>query len=225
MSCSPEVVSWQDECIREEVEEAALTLVALSQSSVERKNEWGGECEFIQTTPTTYCVGLCRARGAPVAEHAFFLYPRGKKLSNRECDTHDCKVMCSNHAISPYQTSTVGIIRYVCLGHPASVERKDEGARINVEFIKHTKWRGGAPPGSKGRDLYCFSANGFQREADCWHWWRDDDNIVRILGGGGSRRPKQPTVYYFKVKGRKLSSCLDKDQSKAWDLYNQYGRK
>jgi hypothetical protein len=37
MSCSPEVVSWQDECIREEVEEAASTLVALSQTSFERQ--------------------------------------------------------------------------------------------------------------------------------------------------------------------------------------------
>lgn len=104
-----------------------------------------------------------------------------------------------------------------------SVERQGEG--VEVEFIKKTKWRGGAPLGSKGRDLYRFSANGVQRETDCWHWWRDDDDIVRILGGGGSRRPKQPTVYYFKVKGEKISCCLDKDQSKAWELYNQYGRK
>lgn len=138
MSCDPELVSWQDECIREEVEEAALTLVALSR---------------------------------------------------------------------------------------APVERQDEGEVVNVEFIKHTKWRGGAPPGSKGRDLYLFSAIGVQRETDCWYWWRGDDNIVRILGGGGSRRPKQPTIYYFKVKEEKLSCCLDKDQSKAWELYNQYGRK
>jgi len=136
MSCDPELLIWQDACIREEVEEAALTLVALSRSLVKR--QYNG---------------------------------------------------------------------------------------VEVEFIKHTKWRGGAPPGSKGRDLYRFSANGVQRETDCWHWWRDDDDIVRILGGGGSRRPKQPTIYYFKVKGEKLSCCLDKDQSKAWDLYNQYGRK
>lgn len=128
MSCDPALVSWYDECIREEDEEAVLSLVALSQTSVERKDECECECEceFIQTTSPTYCVGLSRARGAPVAEHAFFLYPRGKKLSNRKRDTHDCKAMCSNHAISPYQTSTVGIIRYVCLGHPSAVERKDE---------------------------------------------------------------------------------------------------
>ena len=138
MSCSPEVVNWMNKCYEEADEEAALTLVALSQSSV---------------------------------------------------------------------------------------ERRDEGEGINVEFIKHTKWRGGAPPGSKGRDLYRFSANGVQRETDCWHWWRDDNDIVRILGGGSSRRPKQPTIYYFKVKGGKLSCCLDKDQSKAWEIYNQYGRK
>ena len=136
MSCVPELVSWQDECFREADEEAALSLVALSQSLVKR--QYNG---------------------------------------------------------------------------------------VEVEFIKRTNWRGGAPPGSKGRDLYRFSANGVQRETDCWHWWRDDDDIVRILGGGGSRRPKQPTIYYFKVKGEKLSCCLDKDQSKAWDLYNQYGRK
>lgn len=37
MSCDPELVSWQEECFREEDEEAALTLVALSQSSVERQ--------------------------------------------------------------------------------------------------------------------------------------------------------------------------------------------
>lgn len=219
MSCSPEVARWRDECGDEE---AALSLVALSQTSDERQ---GDEKVGVGFIPTTYCGMLCRARGAPVAEHAFFLYPRGKKLSNRKWDTHDCTVMCSNHAISPYQTSTVGITRYVCLGHPASVERQDEGRGVNVEFIKHTKWRGGAPPGSKGRDLYRFSANGVQRETDCWYWWRDDDDIVRILGGGGSRRPKQPTIYYFKVKVGKLSCCLDKDQSKAWDLYNQYGRK
>ena len=137
MSCSPEVVSWQDECYEEAGkgvdEEAALTLVALSQTPVERHDEGG----------------------------------------------------------------------------------------INVEFIKHTNRRGGAPLGSKGRDLYRFSANGFRREEDCWHWWRGDDNIVRILGGG---RPKKPTIYYFKVKGEKLSCCLDKDQSKAWEIYNQYGR-
>lgn len=136
MSCDPELVSWQDECFRKEDEEAALTLVALSQTSVER-----------------HCNG------------------------------------------------------------------------VEVEFIKNTKWRGGAPLRSKGRDLYRFSSNGVQRETDCWHWWRDDDDIVRILGGGGSRRPKQPTIYYFKVKGKKLSCCLDKDQSKAWEIYNQYGRK
>ena len=136
MSCDPKLVSWQDECFREEDEEAALTLVALSQTSVER-----------------------------------------------------------------------------------------QGEEVEVEFIKNSNWRGGAPLGSKGRDLYRFSANGVQRETDCWHWWRDDDDIVRILGGGGSRRPKQPTIYYFKVKGEKISCCLDKDQSKAWELYNQYGRK
>lgn len=138
MSCDPEVVRWANKCYDEEDEEAALTLVALSQTSDERQGE---------------------------------------------------------------------------------------GAGIEVEFIKHTKWRGGAPTGSKGRDLYCFSANGVRKEKDCWHWWKGDDNIVRILGGGGSRRPKQPTIYYFKVKGEKISCCLDKDQSKAWDLYNQYGRK
>ena len=108
----------------------------------------------------------------------------------------------------------------------SSDERKGKG-EIEVKFIKHTKWRGGAPPGSKGRDLYCFSANGVRNDkvTDCWHWWRGDDDIVRILGGGGSRRPKQPTIYYFKIKGEKLSCCLDKDQSKSWDLYNQYGNK
>ena len=37
MSCDPELVSWHDECIREADEEAALTLVALSQTSVERQ--------------------------------------------------------------------------------------------------------------------------------------------------------------------------------------------
>ena len=111
----------------------------------------------------------------------------------------------------------------VALSQTPAKRQGDE--KVEVEFIKHTKWRGGAPDGSKGRDLYRFSANGIQRETDCWHWWRDDDDIVRILGGGGSRRPKQPTIYYFKVKGEKLSCCLDKDQSKAWELYNQYGRK
>jgi hypothetical protein len=106
----------------------------------------------------------------------------------------------------------------------SSDERKGKG-EIEVEFIKHTKRVKGAPDGSKGRDLYCFSANGVRKEKDCWHWWRGDDDIVRILGGGGSRRPKQPTIYYFKIKGEKLSCCQDKDQSKSWDLYNQYGRK
>ena len=41
MSCDPELVRWHDECIREEDEEAALSLVALSHTSVERQDELG----------------------------------------------------------------------------------------------------------------------------------------------------------------------------------------
>ena len=76
---------------------------------------------FANTTPAgaqAYHGRLCQARGAAVAEHAFFVYPRGRKLHNPLWDTYDCVAMCSNHAVSPYQTSTVGIVRYVCLGHP-----------------------------------------------------------------------------------------------------------
>ena len=103
-------------------------------------------------------------------------------------------------------------------------ERHDK-EEIKVEFVKHTKRFCNAPSGSKTRDLYRFTVGGGgdQKENDCWYWWRDIDGIVRILGGGGSRRPKQPTIYYFKIKGPKLSCCLDKDQSKAWEIYNQYG--
>lgn len=36
MSCDPKLVNWHDECIREADEEAALTLVALSQTPDER---------------------------------------------------------------------------------------------------------------------------------------------------------------------------------------------
>jgi len=104
-------------------------------------------------------------------------------------------------------------------------ERHDE-EDCKVEFVKHTKLRRtGAPSGSKPRDVYRFTGGGKAVEKDCWYWWRDIDGIVRILGGGGSRRPKQPTIYYFKIKGTKLSCCIDKDQSKAWEIYNQYGKK
>jgi hypothetical protein len=103
-------------------------------------------------------------------------------------------------------------------------ERHDK-EEVEVEFVKHTKWRAGAPTGSNTRDLYRFTGGGAHVEKDCWFWWRDIDGIVRILGGGGSRRPKQPTIYYFKIKGAKLSCCIDKDQSEAWEIYNQYGNK
>lgn len=52
------------------------------------------------------------------AEHIFYLYPPEKRLKDRRWDTHDCMAMCSNCAISKYQTSNVGIVHYVCLGHP-----------------------------------------------------------------------------------------------------------
>ena len=39
MSCSPEILNFQDMCYKEEDGEAALTLVALSQTSVERHDE------------------------------------------------------------------------------------------------------------------------------------------------------------------------------------------
>jgi hypothetical protein len=103
-------------------------------------------------------------------------------------------------------------------------ERNDK-EEVEVEFVKHTKRFCNAPPGSNTRDMYRFTGGGKAVETDCWYWWRDIDGIVRILGGGGSRRPKQPTIYYFKIKGAKLSCCIDKDQSKAWEIYNQYGKK
>ena len=103
-------------------------------------------------------------------------------------------------------------------------ERPDEGD-CKVEFVKHTKRFCGAPSGSKPRDVYRFTGGGAHVEKDCWYWWRDIDGIVRILGGGGRKLAPLPTIYYFKIKGAKLSCCIEKDQSEAWEIYNQYGKK
>ena len=47
------------------------------------------------------------------------LHPIGMTLNRLEWDdTHDRAAMCTNCVASPHQTSTVGIVRYVCLGHP-----------------------------------------------------------------------------------------------------------
>ena len=103
-------------------------------------------------------------------------------------------------------------------------ERHDK-EDCKVEFVKHTKRFCKAPPGSKPRDVYRFTGGGKAVETDCWYWWRDIDGIVRILGGGGSKLLPLPTIYYFKIKAAKLNCHRDKDQSKAWEIYNQYGKK
>jgi len=112
-------------------------------------------------------------------------------------------------------------------------ERKEDKARItcdtwvepvSVIFKKHTKRKCNAPPDSNFRDLYTFSIGNSSADRDCWHWWRDPiDGIIRILGGNA--KTNEPTIYMITLKEGKISCCLDKDQSKAWDLYNQYGRK
>jgi hypothetical protein len=103
---------------------------------------------------------------------------------------------------------------------------------INVQFVRHTDILCDAPLlTSKPRDEYLFTAEGCSPiKRDCWFWWRDTTGIIRILGGGGARAGIKnhtdiPTIYYLMVKGNRLRSCYDKDQSGAWDLYNQYGNK
>ena len=70
----------------------------------------------------TFCGCLSRAQGAPTVEHAFWEYPRGKPLCNPRWDTYDATVLCSNCVLSPHQTSDVGLVRWVCNGHPAKLE-------------------------------------------------------------------------------------------------------
>jgi len=95
---------------------------------------------------------------------------------------------------------------------------------VSVVFKNKTGRKSHAPPDSKFRDLYTFSIGNSSAERDCWHWWRDPlDGIIRILGG--NQKTKGPTIYMIILKQGKISVPKDEDQSKAWDLYNQYGRK
>mgnify|MGYP001289435823 CR=1 FL=1 len=95
---------------------------------------------------------------------------------------------------------------------------------VSVVFKKNTKRKSHAPPDSKFRDLYTFSIGNSSAQRDCWHWWRDlIDGIIRILGG--NPKTKEPTIYMITLKQGKISVPKDEEQSKAWDLYNQYGRK
>lgn len=71
-----------------------------------------------------YCVGLFTyaPQGSSSRERNFFQYPQTKKLVNKRCDTYDVQLFCSNCELSNYQTSKVGIIRYICLGHEKKIE-------------------------------------------------------------------------------------------------------
>ena len=102
---------------------------------------------------------------------------------------------------------------------------------INVQFVRHTNILCDAPILiSKPRDEYLFTVEGLKPiKRDCWFWWKDKNGVIRILGGGGARSGVRnhtdiPSIYYLKVKGDRLGSFYDEEQSKAWDLYNQYGR-
>ena len=66
-----------------------------------------------------YCVEIFGSvpRGASSPERNIFQYPQTKKLINKKCDTYHVNSFCSNCELSNYQTSKVGIIRFICLGH------------------------------------------------------------------------------------------------------------
>jgi hypothetical protein len=89
MSCDPELVSWHDECIREADEEAALTLVALSQTSVERHDELGvPRPDSISSRVLSVSLGdvsrtkLNRPEGSKLHNLVFINYSDGTKERN-----------------------------------------------------------------------------------------------------------------------------------------------
>ncbi len=102
--------------------------------------------------------------------------------------------------------------------------RDTEIKSVSVIFKKHTKRKCNAPSDSNFRDLYTLSIGNSSADRDCWWWWRDPiDGIIRILGGNA--KTNEPTIYMITLKEGKISVPKDEDQSKAWGLYNQYGRK
>jgi hypothetical protein len=101
-------------------------------------------------------------------------------------------------------------------------ESASGGRDITVKFKRHTKITCNSPSGSRPRDEFTFAYGQCQRVLDCWMWWKNPDGGIQILGGG---KKWTPTIYTISVKGGAITSRKNKDQSKAMELYNKYGRK